>query len=1726
MVYSTDGTTYSETIPTGTNVRSYTVYYKVDAGDTWNAVAAQTIDVTIDKATPVVTIPAASTLLYTGEAQPLITTASTTFGTLLYSTDGTTYSETIPTGTEVGTYTVYYKVEGSDNWNAVAPQSVTVEIKQGTAYVNAAGEQQPILYAIPVTNSTTTLGTDGKTTWYVVDNSVTFNQTVDINGNVNLILADGKELKVGSPDSGYGIYLTDNSSLTVYAQSHGDSKGILTVSGSTSIRVGDGSLTINGGQLSVTGFNDGVYNETGRMTVNNGYVNIITTNIGSSAINNMERFQRNGGTVILNGVDISKAIPTVTAPTPNSLFYSGSAQALVTAGTTSHGTMIYSTDGTTYSETIPTGTEIGTYTVYYKVDAGATWNAVAPQSVSVEIKLGTAYVNAAGEQQMVDAIPVTNSTAFLGTDGKTTWYVVDNSVTFNQMVYIEGNVNLILADGKELKVGIPDTDYGIYLTDNSSLTVYAQSHGDNKGILTVFGSTSIRVGDGSLTINGGQISVAGYNYGVSIGDAGLMTVKNGYVNITTTNMGSSATNNLERLQRTGGTVILNGNDISKAIPTVTAPTPNSLFYSGSAQALVTAGTTSHGTMVYSTDGTTYSETIPTGTNVRSYTVYYKVDAGDTWNAVAAQTIDVTIDKATPVVTIPAASTLLYTGEAQPLITTASTTFGTLLYSTDGTTYSETIPTGTEIDTYTVYYKVEGSDNWDEVEPQSVTVEIKLGTAYVNAAGETQPKVYAIPVTNSTDILGTDGKTMWYVVDNSVTLNQMVHIKGNVNLILTDGKELKVGIPDTDYGIYLTDNSSLTVYAQSHGDNKGKLTVSGSTSISVRNCSLTINGGQISVTGFNDGVYIYENGHMTVNNGYVNIITTNIGSSAINNLERLQRTGGTVMLNGNDISKAIPIVTAPTPKNLLYSGSAQALVTAGTTSHGTMVYSTDGTTYSETIPTATEAGTYIVFYKVDGGATWNAVPAQSFYVMIKPGTAYVNAAGEQQQRVDATPVTSSSADLGSAGQTTWYVVNNNITFDHSITISGDVNLILADGKELKVKSPNSDYGIYLDDNSSLTIYSQSHGESMGKLTATGGCGVSVRSGCLTINGGLINFRSETSFQSAVDIGNGGSMILNNGDVTAIGNGAQAINEPSKFYHNGGLLNGFNGTIVNESTTYLDATGASQSVTATVIQPGMQIGSPDEDTWYVAKGEVNFANGFSFIGHVNLILADGAKMTVNRSVSSLTSMTMGENKCLIIYSQSNGSSQGSLISDNIYISKSTANLTINGGNINVAGPENITGITVSDGSMTINGGQVTVTGGIIPGTNSRRPGVYFDNGTLTLGHNSTNDFILISSIENSNESLGTVNIKSGQHFVAEGGSTIVTGSGVDYAAVASQKLLPACAVTIADGITNGRVTADKSGVAIIADDKTVTLTVTPNEGYAIGSVKYNDGSDHAVEAVNGVYSFTAPAKDIAVTASFKKLLTNGITIGTIADQTCTGSEIKPAITVKDGMTDITGQCDFAFTDNTAVGTATVTITAKATSTAYAGEIATTFTIVREMSGLFADGNTWTGYVAQEDLTLPDGLTAYTVTALGKTTATAAALGYIPQGVPVLLSRTDKTANLYRASAGTGTEPTTNLLRVATTAKEVTVGECYVLYQDEFVLYGTGTLPAGTIYLPVGGTAGARRLSIGSGGDTTSMEDVRWQTEEGSGDWYSMDGRKLDGKPTKKGLYIHNGKKEVVK
>ncbi|MBP1562529.1 MAG: hypothetical protein J6C38_02300 [Oscillospiraceae bacterium] len=84
------------------------------------------------------------------------------------------------------------------------------------------------------------------------------------------------------------------------------------------------------------------------------------------------------------------------------------------------------------------------------------------------------------------------------------------------------------------------------------------------------------------------------------------------------------------------------------VPTVTAPTSKTgLVYNGTAQELISAGSTDFGTLLYSLDDTTYSEDIPTATKADSYTVYYKVQGNDNVSDVDAKTVSASIGKATP-----------------------------------------------------------------------------------------------------------------------------------------------------------------------------------------------------------------------------------------------------------------------------------------------------------------------------------------------------------------------------------------------------------------------------------------------------------------------------------------------------------------------------------------------------------------------------------------------------------------------------------------------------------------------------------------------------------------------------------------------------------------------------------------------------------------------------------------------------------------------------------------------------------------------------------------------------------------------------------------------------------------------------------------------------------------------------------------------------------------------
>ncbi|MCD8037372.1 MAG: carbohydrate-binding domain-containing protein, partial [Clostridiales bacterium] len=152
---------YSAEIPTGTDAGEYTVYYKVVGDDNYNdyTPADNSVSVTISKTTPTVTAPTANTLTYNGSAQELVTAGSTTGGEMQYSTDNSTWSADIPTKTDVGTYTVYYKVVGNDNYEDADGSSVTVTISKATPTVTA-----PTANTLTYTGSAQELVTAGSTT--------------------------------------------------------------------------------------------------------------------------------------------------------------------------------------------------------------------------------------------------------------------------------------------------------------------------------------------------------------------------------------------------------------------------------------------------------------------------------------------------------------------------------------------------------------------------------------------------------------------------------------------------------------------------------------------------------------------------------------------------------------------------------------------------------------------------------------------------------------------------------------------------------------------------------------------------------------------------------------------------------------------------------------------------------------------------------------------------------------------------------------------------------------------------------------------------------------------------------------------------------------------------------------------------------------------------------------------------------------------------------------------------------------------------------------------------------------------------------------------------------------------------------------------------------------------------------------------------------------------------
>ena len=372
----------------------------------------------------------------------------------------------------------------------------------------------------------------------------------------------------------------------------------------------------------------------------------------------------------------------ITPPTAQeNLTYTGQEQALITAGSvTSGGTMQYSlTENGTYSQDIPTGTDAGTYTVWYRVIGDANHNDTAPASVVVSIgkkPLTITGVTAVSKpydgttNADISSVTFDNVTLIRGTDYNVTASFEDASVGNNKMVTAavtligQAAKNYALEQssfpttGSITKAAAPD------FTKETALVIVNGHEKTYTVTLPALPTLETPKEYGAPTYELGEIKLNdGYYTGGAKVENGELTLPIQKNDVETTGSVGTVTVVIKSTNYEDITLTVNISAENKRIPTVTAPTVNTLTYNGAEQALVTAGKTTGGTMLYRLDDSEWSEQIPTAKNAGEYTVWYKVQGNAEYADVAEQSLTVTVAKKAVTVTVLDKSA--YTGSTAP-----------------------------------------------------------------------------------------------------------------------------------------------------------------------------------------------------------------------------------------------------------------------------------------------------------------------------------------------------------------------------------------------------------------------------------------------------------------------------------------------------------------------------------------------------------------------------------------------------------------------------------------------------------------------------------------------------------------------------------------------------------------------------------------------------------------------------------------------------------------------------------------------------------------------------------------------------------------------------------------------------------------------------------------------------------------------------------------------------
>ncbi|MBO4572457.1 MAG: Ig-like domain-containing protein [Clostridia bacterium] len=755
--------------------------------------------------------------------------------------------------------------------------------------------------------------------WYYAEEDCTivgeYDGRLNVNGYVFLIIKDGVTVTASN-----GIYLNNSwegsSKLIICTQSTDvATMGKLIANGNYYAPglSGSGTITVNGGIVTATGsnyeYNDGTAGigpeswydtDPGPALVVNGGV---VTAIGSKNFMGIQnsKIQVNGGTLIAQSNN-NVAISGGSIRMKGTLVYAGEDEASAVLVTDFPGNRDYKYVSITSDPDYDPALDVVKYLVF-DVNTRTYTEKALDKFEYVESDL-----TALGNWQ----------------SGNEFWYYADMDVTFNDNIRLQANINLILKDGVTVTFG-----NGIEIEPGATLSIYAQSNDPDKmGKLIVRSDWGHAIGGdygfNELNIHGGNIFATGSDYNAAI-----------YV---------------ETVNVYGGIVKAVGGEDASGIGRPEGPEGLILnVYNGNLEAI----------------GNNGAEAIDTaGSRIRlvGMFVYASYDGADT----AEQVFDFPENPnysyvslvADPDYVMPDVSgltinqhelDLLIGGGKGYIIATVTPDDAnqTVVWSSSDESVATVnngvitaVGEGTAIITVTATNGTEDTAD-DLVEQCVVTVTKPAPVSYLDYDEETgefvervcdsyiiiSPETAVLSDGTPANMFTDAGKTpVWCVVFGTVELVDPLFVMGDVHLILTDGSRLNANM-----GICVEGANSLTIYAQSIGDEMGKLRAygeMGSAGIGAMprvslgrektsaDCgTVTINGGNITAIGTDVGAGIGGSG------GVLDFNTWSDGPAG---------KGGTITINGG-------IVTAIGGENRgVAIGSGYDYNSNGYSDHGTLI----------------------------------------------------------------------------------------------------------------------------------------------------------------------------------------------------------------------------------------------------------------------------------------------------------------------------------------------------------------------------------------------------------------------------------------------------------------------------------------------------------------------------------------------------------------------------------------------------------------------------------------------------------------------------------------------------------------------------------------------------------------------------------------------------------------------